>query len=137
MHYLYTDGGSRGNPGDAAIGIFLFDFKNELVDFKGKYIGKSTNNIAEYSALIEGMKMAKKLKVRKLTCHLDSELVVKQLNGLYKVRKSEMQNLYSQVEKLKVDFNELFFMHIRREHNKFADKAVNMVLDAYQEGNSA
>lgn len=130
MHKLFTDGGARGNPGPSATGIFLFDKEDKLVTFTGTYLGEKTNNFAEYSALIEGLKLAKKEKVKEINCHLDSELVVKQLNGEYKVKNEDMQMLFKEVEKLKKDFENIKFTHVRRENNKFADRMVNIILDS-------
>lgn len=128
-YYLYTDGGSRGNPGDSAIAAFIFDCDNNLFDFSGKYIGIGTNNSAEYFALIEGLSLAKKNKIEDLICYLDSELVVKQLNGLYKVKNDDMLKLYKKVLELKKEFKKIEFIHIERAKNKFADKLVNQILD--------
>lgn len=129
MHKLYTDGGSRGNPGPAATGCFLYDEDEFLVDFSGSYLGENTNNYAEYKALIEGIKLAKKNRILKLMCYLDSELVEKQLNGAYKVKKQELRVLYDEAMKLKEKFQEIYFVHIKREDNRFADKMVNTILD--------
>lgn len=130
MYKLFTDGGSRGNPGKAAIGYFLFDKEDKLVDFGGEYIGENTNNNAEYNGLIAGLKLAKKNDVKEINCNLDSELVVKQLNGEYKVKHPDMQTLFAKVEELKKNFTEIKFTHVRREFNKHADKMVNTILDS-------
>lgn len=129
MFKLFTDGGSRGNPGPAATGYFLFDRKDKLVNFGGEYIGSTTNNIAEYLALLRGIKLAKKHEVDSLTCYLDSELVVKQLNGEYKVKNENIKPLYEKVIDFKDKFEELAFIHIPREKNAFADRMVNIILD--------
>lgn len=129
-YHLYTDGGSRGNPGDSAIGAFLFDCENMLFDFTGKYIGVGTNNHAEYTALIEGLGLAKKALVSEIFCYLDSELVVKQLNGKYSVKNVEILKLYKKVIAFKKEFKSIEFVHIERTKNKFADKLVNQILDA-------
>lgn len=130
MHYLYTDGGARGNPGPSAIGAFLFDQNTQLVDFSGKYLGESTNNVAEYSALLEGLSIAKKNGVSELTCYLDSELAVKQLNGAYKVKNEGIQVLFNKVKTEVATMTSVEFVHVPRAANKFADKLVNTVLDA-------
>ena len=131
MHKLFTDGGSRGNPGNAATGFFIFDEHDTLVDYGGEFIGQNTNNNAEYNGLISGLKLAKKRKIKNITCHLDSELVVKQLNGEYKVKHPDMQELFKQVHKLQVEFDTITFVHVRRELNKYADKMVNVILDQH------
>ncbi len=98
---LFTDGGSRGNPGPAAIGIILFDEDNKLVWFDSKYIGNATNNIAEYKAILHGLntysKLVSETDEHELICHLDSELVVKQLNGEYKVKDANLKDIYTRV----------------------------------------
>lgn len=124
---MYTDGGSRGNPGPAAIGvvIYLDESKKEI----SQYIGTATNNIAEYTALITGLNTCRELKVSKIECFLDSELVVKQLNGIYKVKDEKMMTLFLEVQLLIKDFEEVTFTHVLRAKNKLADTLVNKALD--------
>ncbi len=129
MYYLFTDGGARGNPGPAACAFFLFN-DQELVDFGGIYLGETTNNVAEYSALVNGLKSAIKNGIKELECRLDSELVVKQIGGQYKVKEPQMQKLNGQVCELMDQFTQVKFVHVPRAQNKFADKLVNTVLDA-------
>lgn len=129
---LYTDGGSRNNPGLAAIGGVLFD-KNgkEVLRFK-QFIGVATNNIAEYTALIHGIweaKKTKKAKIENLVCYLDSELVVKQLNGEYRVKDQSLRLLNERVLKVSLNFNKISFNHILRNSNKIADALVNKALN--------
>ena len=131
MNTLYTDGGARGNPGPAAIGGVLYQNEVELTRF-GEYLGTATNNEAEYEALIKGIKLAAANNVPDLVCYLDSELVVKQLNKIYKVKTPHIHLLYSQVLNLLGSFSSIKFEHIKREKNKEADKIVNEVLDAQQ-----
>lgn len=128
--HLYTDGGSRGNPGQAAIGAVLIDpLKNEVLREYGEAIGIYTNNIAEYQALIAGLKMAKDFCPNHLICHLDSELVVKQLNGEYRVKMATFQPLIEEINELRTHFPNLSFVHIRRDKNMRADALVNKALD--------
>lgn|SRR5690606_20428003 len=129
MHYLFTDGGSRGNPGKSAIAYFIFE-DEKLLDFGGKFVGVGTNNSAEYQALILGLKAASKLGIKKLTCNLDSELAVKQLNGEYKISNEDIKKLASSVQKEREKFESVTFNHVLREKNKFADKMVNVILDS-------
>jgi ribonuclease HI len=129
MYKLFTDGGSRGNPGNAAIGFFIFNEKNELINLGGKFIGTASNNVAEYSALIEGLKLSLDEKIDEITCCLDSELVVKQLKGEYKIKHADMKVLSDQVNILKKEFKTIEFVHVPRAENKFADRLVNIVLD--------
>ena len=131
---LHTDGGSRGNPGPAGIGGVISDSNGEfLVEFK-KYIGVATNNIAEYMALIEGLRLAIDNEIKALDCYLDSELIVKQLNGQYKVKDSNMKLLFAKVTELLSNFDSVKFEHVRRENNKEADRLVNEALDEELEG---
>ncbi len=135
---IHTDGGSRGNPGPAAIGVFV---ESELVGEKefGEYIGETTNNEAEYRAVIFALKKVKSLlgsdksKESHLEFFLDSELVVKQLNKEYKLKDKNIQNFFIEIWNLTFDFGEVSFKHIPREENKEADRIVNQVLD--REGN--
>jgi ribonuclease HI len=131
MHYLFTDGGSRGNPGNAACAFLIFD-DNKLIDIGGKYLAHVTNNVAEYNGLIAGLKQAKKLEITELKCFLDSELVVKQINGEYKVSNDDMKKLVIQVKELSNDFQSIQFTHVLREKNKHADKMVNVILDSIE-----
>lgn len=129
---MYTDGGSRNNPGPAAIGVWI-----ETLDKKySEYIGEKTNNVAEYEALIFGLKKLKQLlgkdKTREyeIECNLDSELVVKQLNHEYKLKEEYIQKNFIEIWNLMLDFKNVKFIHIPREENSIADKLVNEALDA-------
>lgn len=135
--HLFTDGGSRGNPGQAGIGCVLLDpYKNEVLREYGECIGIETNNIAEYKALIAGMKIAKEFTPNHLICHLDSELVVKQLRGEYRVKMRSFQPLIEEIQELKTAFPQVSFVHVPREENERADRLVNRALDAMIEGAS-
>lgn len=126
---LQTDGGSRGNPGPAATGIILKNEQGELVAAYGEYLGIQTNNIAEYSALLSGLKKAQEIGASEVECILDSELVVKQMRREYKVRHPELQKLFMQIYNLSTQFEKITFKHILRAGNKEADAEVNKVLD--------
>lgn len=129
MYYLNTDGGSRGNPGPAGIGGVLKNGKEEVATF-AKYIGEKTNNQAEYAALIVGLAQAHKKGVKEIICRLDSQLIVKQLNGEYRVKHVMMKPLFAQVKKLEKEFSAISYVHVRREKNTEADALVNKALDA-------
>lgn len=130
---IYTDGAARGNPGLAGIGIVI---KN-IGDDKNycEYIGETTNNEAEYRALIFGLKKAKSLlnkqksKQTEIECFLDSELIVKQLSHQYKIENENMQKFFLMVWNLMLDFKSVSFLHIPREQNKEADKMANQGID--------
>ncbi|HEY4523697.1 MAG TPA: ribonuclease HI family protein [Candidatus Paceibacterota bacterium] len=131
---VYTDGGSRGNPGPAALGaVIQFGGTKKIY---GEKIGNATNNIAEYSAIIFALKKIKQLvskeKTKKLTVKIfmDSELAVRQLNGEYKIENTDLQPLWLAVWNLKIDFKKVIFAHVPREKNKEADRAVNRALDS-------
>lgn len=127
---LYTDGGSRGNPGHSAIGYLCY--KNGKLVFKNsEYIGINTNNFAEYTALIKGLGEAHKQNIKTITCFLDSELVVKQLNNIYKVKNENIIPLYKKVVDIKSKFNKVTFIHIVRSKNKEADALVNEALNKH------
>jgi|SRR3989344_7126844 len=126
---IYTDGGSRGNPGPSAIGA--------VVGHKeyGEQIGRTTNNVAEYSAVIFALKKAKQLLTSKkaeqtyIELRTDSELLVKQLNGEYKIKDKDLQPLFIEVWNLKQDFKNVVFLHVTRDNNKKADSLVNKALN--------
>ena len=129
--HLFTDGGSRGNPGEAAIGCVLEDpARGVTLEEKAERIGVETNNIAEYRALLEGLKMAERYQPNRLICHLDSELVVKQLNGEYRVKMPTLQPFVDEINALTLRFADVVFRHIPRRDNYRADALVNKALDA-------
>ena len=125
---LYSDGGARGNPGPAGIGYVLTLAEGKVIS-RGEYIGETTNNVAEYQALRAGLKLAQIENVTHLQCFLDSELVVKQLNGAYRVKNLGMKVLYDDVQALVQQFQRVTFSHVLRAKNKAADKLVNAALD--------
>lgn len=127
---LYTDGGSRGNPGPSAIGVVILDMDDNVVKKDGKYIGITTNNQAEYQALNHGLEEARELGVKELTVFMDSLLVVNQMKGLYKVKNSELQPVYKAAVDSVSTFEHIEFVHVPRELNKIADGIVNDTLDA-------
>ena len=126
---LFTDGGSRGNPGPAAIGGVIYNLNDEKLKEFSEYIGESTNNIAEYSALIKGLRLCLEMGFKNVSCNLDSELVVKQLNKVYKVKDEKMKILYDVVTETTAEFESVSFTHVLRAKNKLADTLVNKALD--------
>jgi len=126
---MYTDGGSRGNPGKAAIGVVIYNEKDKVIEKISKYIGTATNNVAEYSALLVGVLALKKLKCTEVEMFLDSLLIVNQLNGKYRVKDSKMKKLYLKVMENLEDID-WTVAHVKREKNKVADSLVNDALDA-------
>ena len=118
---LYVDGASSGNPGSAGIGIVIKS-GDKILKSLSKSIGKTTNNVAEYTAVIIGLEEALKMGVKSVSVYSDSELVVKQINGIYRVNNDTLKKLKSEVENLKSKFNEFSIVHIPRQKNKLADK---------------
>ncbi len=125
---INTDGGARGNPGPAGIGAVFSDEKGVTIAEFEAYIGTATNNVAEYKALILALENLNNFSYQEVECRLDSELVVKQLNGEYKVKDSTLKRLHGQVLELSV-FKSIRFVHVRREQNILADKLVNKAID--------
>lgn len=128
---LFTDGGARGNPGPAAIGGVLLDPTGKKIEEYAVYLGTATNNQAEYQALKHGLVVAKKHHISHLTCYLDSELVVRQMNREYKVKDSSLAKLFVEIYSCTVSFQKLTFVHISREKNYLADALVNKALDEH------
>lgn len=128
---IYTDGGSRGNPGPSAIGVYIDSFNKKYKEF----IGEGTNNNAEYKAIIFSLKIVrqllgkKKAKETEIEINSDSELVVKQLNGEYKIKVDSLVPLFMEIWNLKQDFKRVNFKNVLREENKIADRLVNEALD--------
>ncbi|MDP2668600.1 MAG: ribonuclease HI family protein [bacterium] len=131
----YTDGGSRGNPGEAAIGVHIQDAEGHSIKEYGERLGVKTNNEAEYAAVISALKKIKALygkeKTKKIEVEMrmDSELVMKQLTGQYKIEAEHIVPLFVAVWNLKMDFAKVSFSHVPREKNKDADRLVNEALD--------
>jgi ribonuclease HI len=127
---IHTDGGARGNPGPAAIGV-IFDCDDFHLEH-GRYIGEATNNVAEYTGVVDALNKLPEIpcEVTELNFLLDSELVVKQILGQYRVKEPALQQLHAEViRKLRATGLPYTFSHVRREFNKLADKMVNQTLD--------
>lgn len=127
---LYTDGGSRGNPGPSALGYALLDMEDNVVEKDGFYLGLTTNNQAEYQGLKYGLEQAKKLGVQELTVYMDSLLVVNQMKGIYKVKNRDLWPIHEAAKDLASQFKSISFVHVPRELNSIADGLVNDCLDA-------
>lgn len=126
---IFTDGGARGNPGPAAIGVVITAPDGKVINSFGRYIGETTNNQAEYQALIAGLEEAQKIGAKNIECRLDSELLVKQLKREYKIKNKELQPLFLKAWNLSASFKNITYTHIPREKNKQADYEVNKSLD--------
>lgn len=133
--FIYTDGGARGNPGPAAIGVFIIDSNGQVLQEIGKTIGETTNNVAEYTAVLTGMNWIldnKELvgEYHKIIYYIDSQLVVQQLKGLYKIKSPHLRVLISEIkQKESVLQTPVEYVHVPREKNKEADRLVNHALD--------
>ena len=126
---LYTDGASRGNPGESSAGAILYDAQGEVLCEIAEYLGKGTNNQAEYKAFILGLQKAQKMKIHDLTVRMDSELIVRQLQGRYKVKNEGLLSLFLEAKKLMLCFRSLKVEHVPREENQEADRLANEALD--------
>jgi len=124
---IHIDGGARGNPGPAAIGAVLRDDQNQY--FLSEYIGPATNNVAEYTAMEKALEKAVSLGIKQVQVFSDSELMVKQLNGIYRVKNDTLRVIYNRVNELIKNFDNIEIIHVRREFNKEADSLVNKALD--------
>lgn len=130
---VFSDGGARGNPGLAAIGVVIKNKSGAALKRLGKFIGKNlTNNQAEYQGVIEGLRLAQKYQPRKITFFLDSQLLVQQLSGYFKVKNKDLKKYFDQVLSLKLAFPVVEFKHIPRKENWEADGLVNETLDKYE-----
>jgi ribonuclease HI len=127
---LFTDGGARGNPGPAAFGYVLEAEDGTMLDARGEKIGVATNNVAEYSALIAGLEAALERGITDLEVVSDSELVVKQMRGEYKVKNEALRGLSQEAARLARELGKVAYTAVRREHNELADRLVNEALDA-------
>ncbi|MBD3300718.1 MAG: reverse transcriptase-like protein [Candidatus Moranbacteria bacterium] len=131
---VYSDGGSRGNPGPAAVGAVVSYPCGDKFELS-RYIGEATNNIAEYMAVYEALKeiakrfSEKELRRKQIVCYLDSELIVKQMKGEYRIKNADLLKIYLKIQDLISLADKVKFIHIRREKNKEADKLVNLALD--------
>ena len=133
---LCCDGGSRGNPGPGAAGYVLDDPSGREVEARGEFLGTVTNNVAEYRALIEGLRAARRHGAQPLIVSMDSELVVRQMTGEYRVKNAGLKPLHAEAQAAAAELPKLRFAAVPRELNERADGLVNEALDRALEGNS-
>ena len=126
---IYTDGASRGNPGEAGAGFVIFNEQNDEIATGSKYLGQCTNNVAEYQALILGLKEAGKTGNRQISLFLDSQLIVRQIQGKYKVKNVGLKPLFAKVRRLLDQFDSFQISHVPRNLNKRADELANQGID--------
>lgn len=129
-----VDGGARGNPGPAAIGVVVRDGDGAVLEEVGEKIGEATNNVAEYRALLRGIELAAAHGASEVELIGDSELVVRQVEGRYKVKNAGMKELHAEVKKALADFDSWSIRHVRRAENADADRLVNEALDGVLDG---
>lgn len=131
---IFTDGGARGNPGPAALGVFIQDEKGKELASIGKTLGVTTNNVAEYSAIVEGfnwlLENKKKFNITSVSFFMDSQLACSQLNGLYKVKNARIREFVFEIRQKEIELDvHIEYAHVRREQNTKADAMVNQALD--------
>lgn len=133
---IYSDGGSRGNPGPSAAGFVIVNSSNETVAQGGEYLGVTTNSQAEYHGVRIGLEKALELGYKQVDFKIDSMLVVNQMNGIYKIKNRELWPINERIRELVTGFEKVRFSHVRREFNQLADGMVNRTLDAHQNENN-
>ena len=127
---VHVDGGARGNPGPAAVGVVIAEPGGDVLHAVGETIGTATNNVAEYRALLRGIELAREHGASELEIYGDSELVVKQVRGEYKVKDAGLKPLHAEARAALAEVGEWTFDHVRRDDNAHADELVNQALDA-------
>lgn len=130
---VYSDGGSRGNPGPSAAGFVILNSDDVVIYEGGKYLGITTNNQAEYQAVCLGLEKAKQLGAKTVDFRMDSLLVVNQLSGIYQIKNRELWPVHARIKDLSDEFERVTFRHVKREFNKLADGMVNKILDEQQQ----
>jgi len=133
---IHTDGGSRGNPGPSAAGYVIMTLDGVVVETGGEYLGITTNNQAEYQAVRYALQQAKKYHPRQIKFKIDSQLVVNQMNGAYRIRNRDLWPIHASIRDLIAGFDKVTFEHIYREDNKLADSQVNLILDQQTQAHS-
>lgn len=126
---IKSDGGARGNPGPAGAAFVIEDENGTVITSGGRYIGEATNNVAEYEGLLLGLEAAAEAGISDITVQCDSELIVKQINGQYRVKHANLKPLHARAQLLLRNFRSVRVMHIRREENVLADALVNEAID--------
>jgi ribonuclease HI len=128
-HIVYTDGAARGNPGPAGAGALVLDAEGRRVAEVDEYLGEATNNVAEYRALLLGLACAREVGAREIEVRADSELLVKQMNGEYRVRSPQLLVLHRRARRLERAFESVAYVHVRRAANTDADRLANRAID--------
>lgn len=128
---VFSDGGARGNPGPAAIGILICDPRGRVLREHHETIGEATNNMAEYRAVLRGLELARELGIEEVEYFVDSELVARQLSGDYRIKTPHLKTLFSEVKEREKDFRKVIYTHVPRTHEKikWVDRLVNRALN--------
>ncbi len=126
---VYADGAARGNPGPAGAGVHIVDARGRRVSEASRYLGEATNNVAEYRALILGLELARELGASEVELRADSELIIRQMTGEYRVRNARLQELYQQAQALEQAFHSVGYVHVPRAQNRAADRLANLAID--------
>lgn len=134
---MFADGGSRGNPGPSASGYVIYDMEDNVLEDQGVYLGVTTNNQAEYTALKLGLESCHKMDVHEVHVYMDSLLVVNQMKGIFKVKNRDLWPIHDAIKNLADQFEKIEFNHVPREFNKAADAAVNRALDEHLDGQNS
>lgn len=134
---VFGDGGSRGNPGPSASGFVILDMEDNVLVDKGVYLGITTNNQAEYTALKLALEECRKMGVQEVMVYMDSLLVVNQMKGIFKIKNRDLWPIHEAIKQLAKQFKHISYDHVPREFNKLADTAVNRALDDHMDANSA
>jgi ribonuclease HI len=127
--FIHIDGASRGNPGPSSVGVIIRDSKGQTLREHHRYLGEGTNNMAEYSALKDALNLAKELGATSVKVHSDSQLLVRQFNGQYRVKNARLFSYLVEIQSLRSQFASLELVHVPREQNKDADRLANAALD--------
>ncbi|HET8690053.1 MAG TPA: reverse transcriptase-like protein [Candidatus Saccharimonadales bacterium] len=128
---IYSDGGSRGNPGPSASGFVILDGHNQVIAEGGAFLGITTNNVAEYQAVYLGLERAQEMGITQVDFRMDSQLVANQMNGIYKIKHKDLIPINNRIRELAGQFEKVTFSHVMREYNKLADGVVNKILDQH------
>jgi len=126
---INVDGACRGNPGPSSVGVLIRDPEGKTIEEYGRFIGETTNNVAEYTAVLEALRLARGLGGTELRILSDSQLMVRQLSGVYRVKNERLQRLWARVDALRKPFESVVFLHVPREQNRDADRLANEALD--------
>jgi ribonuclease HI len=129
---IHIDGAARGNPGPSGYGVIAFNDSGDVIDEAFGYLGEQTNNVAEYCGLIAALELARFRKWQTILVKSDSQLLVRQINGVYKVKNTALKELYTQIVTLKRSLSEFRIEHVRREQNKDADRLANIAVDTME-----